>query len=660
MSRPIVLSNSSLHVGLNEFAEVHDFYYPYVGLDNHAAGRGMRHRVGVWVDGQFSWIDDGSWRIKQTYIKDTLIGLSTASNANLGVTLEFHDTVDSEYDAFLRSIHIINHSQSTRNIRLFMHQVFLIANSLSGDTAQYLPGETAVVHYKGHNTFIIGADALGDQTFDQYAVGVFGIEGKDGTFKDAEDGELSGNAVEHGRVDSCVRINTHIEPHGSTRAHYWIACGKSFKAATTLHKEIIRDGLQHRQRVTSQSWHFWLEKSAAVRDNIPRGYKDAFTKSLLLTKSHCDSRGGVIASTDTAMLNYSRDAYAYCWPRDGAYALWPLLRIGYRDELQRFFEFCRRGLSDDGYLMHKYQTDGALGSSWHPYIYAGKPEPPIQEDETALVLFLCGQYYEHSGDQFFLKHYYPILIRPMANFLNNYIDHDTKLPHASYDLWEEKFLTSTYTTAVVYGALRAAADLAREVGDNASAITWDSCAGDIQEAAKTKLYNESRGFFYKGFLMNKDGLDYDDTIDMSSFYGAFMFNLFGLHSREMKQSYQTICNVFSVADDPKVVTPLPRYERDRYNAVDPNAPNPWFITTTWLAQYYLEIGEDARARRILSWVRNNMMSSGVLSEQIHPFNGSFISVAPLTWSQSEFMNAVLDLTATPNNHTSENAHRPHA
>ena len=75
----------------------------------------------------------------------------------------------------------------------------------------------------------------------------------------------------------------------------------------------------------------------------------------MVVKSHIDKRGAVIASTDTTMLNYSRDAYGYRWPRDGAYALWPLIRLGYVTEPRRFFEFTCRGLHQSGYLMHKYQ-----------------------------------------------------------------------------------------------------------------------------------------------------------------------------------------------------------------------------------------------------------------------------------------------------------------
>jgi GH15 family glucan-1,4-alpha-glucosidase len=61
MARPVVLSNGQLFVGLDENALVHDFYYPYVGLENLTNARSLQHKIGVWVDGVFSWTDDGTW-----------------------------------------------------------------------------------------------------------------------------------------------------------------------------------------------------------------------------------------------------------------------------------------------------------------------------------------------------------------------------------------------------------------------------------------------------------------------------------------------------------------------------------------------------------------------------------------------------------------------
>ncbi|HWV45466.1 MAG TPA: hypothetical protein VN039_05480, partial [Nitrospira sp.] len=79
MARPIVLSNGELHVGINKYGLVHDFYYPYVGLENHSAGISLRHKVGVWVDGRLSWLDDDkAWRFNFRYPHHALIGHITA------------------------------------------------------------------------------------------------------------------------------------------------------------------------------------------------------------------------------------------------------------------------------------------------------------------------------------------------------------------------------------------------------------------------------------------------------------------------------------------------------------------------------------------------------------------------------------------------------
>ena len=83
MGRPVVLSNGQLFVGLDESGLVHDFYYPYVGLENLTNARSSQHKIGVWVDGKFSWTDDGSWEIKVDFEEDALISYIELKNDNL-------------------------------------------------------------------------------------------------------------------------------------------------------------------------------------------------------------------------------------------------------------------------------------------------------------------------------------------------------------------------------------------------------------------------------------------------------------------------------------------------------------------------------------------------------------------------------------------------
>lgn len=643
MGRPILLSNGELHVGLNDFGMVHDFYFPYVGFENHNAGENLRHKVGVWVDGSLSWLDDGSWKIRMRTASGALIGHTSAYNETLQVLLEFDDVVDSTISTFIRNIHIINTADTERDIRLFMHQAFAIGDSRSNtDTAQYLPDSDAILHYRGRRAFVIAGRHHSDAPFDQHSIGLFGIEGRQGTYVDAEDGELGCSSVEHGRVDSVLRFKLNLSAHDSARVHYWVAAGTSTREALYVHKQVQEHSAPHFIKSTAQWWHDWLSPVHQAAERMTEAQREMFVHSAMVVKANIDKRGAVIATTDTSMLNYARDAYGYCWPRDGAYALWPLIRLGYTSEPTRFFEFCRRGLHQSGYLMHKYIADGSLGSSWHPYVHGDTSAPPIQEDETALTLFMFSQFYHVQKDARLLNEFYESFVKRMADFMAQYVDESTGLPKPTYDLWEENYIISTYTVSVVYAGLIAAAELAEAANDPNSAVAWRSCAEDIRRAAHKRLYNDERKSFYKGLRLENDVAVPIETIDNSSFFGAFMFGLFDIDSEEIKQSYASLTPVFGFTPE---MPGLPRYENDPYQRVNHSINgNYWYITSLWMAQYANEIGDNVTANKIIDWTLSQADDASMFAEQINPDTGEPISVSPLVWSHAEYMATVLDMS----------------
>lgn len=621
---------------------VHDFYYPYVGFENHSAGNELRHKIGVWIDGNISWLDDSNeWTFIFKYPHSALIGHVIAKNIHLGILLEFDDFVDSDINAFVRNIHVVNLWDSDREVRLFLHQAFAIGDSRSNtDTAQYLPDNNAILHYRGRRAFVVSGSHTG-KPFDQYTVGLFGIEGKEGTFRDADDGELGQNNVEHGRVDSTIRFKVHIHANSSTRVHYWIAAGESIREALNVHKTIQNDGALLHMHRTADWWHEWLKPAYALLDKIPLSHRSLFLQSVMIMKSQIDKRGAIIASTDTSMLNYSRDAYGYSWPRDGALTLWPLIRMGFKDEAYKFFEFSKRGLHSDGYIMHKYRADGALGSSWHSYVHEnGVIAPPIQEDETAIVLFMFAQFYHMNPSPGLLKEFYQSMIVPMADFMTEYIDELTGLPKPSYDLWEQTFSTSTYTTAVTYASLIAASELAQDANDQDNAVKWRLAATDIQTASHKYLYNSERKVFRRGINTKDSQVVNDDVVDCSGIFGAFTFGLFSADSDEFKNSIETIKQMFGINDGGYG---LPRSENDDYRRVSPVTGNHWFITSLWLAQYYIDLGDNDSALAIMDWVKSSALSTGVMAEQVDPITHQIVSPAPLTWTHAEYVSTVLDL-----------------
>lgn len=630
-------------VGLNRYGLVHDFYYPYVGLENHDTARALRHRIGVWVDNKLSWLDDKTWVTQMTYRPGALISVLTANQPELGIRLEFADTVDSDHDVFMRRVKVFNLRETPLEVCVMFHQIFRISNSLSGDTAQYLPAEAAILHYKGARNFVVKARLDTGEPFDQYSVGLAGIEGKEGTFKDAEDGELSGNPVEHGSVDSVVRCRMTIPAEGYRSIDYYVGAGLTREGAIHQTHLVSNKTFEARFSATEAYWRNWLRPSQEIAAKLPDKQAERFRISLMLIKAHIDRRGAVIASSDTQMLNYARDAYAYCWPRDAVNAIWPLVRMGYREEAANFFEFCRLGLQQDGFLMHKYQPDGSVGSSWHPYVHEGEASLPIQEDETAAVVMLMREYYRASNDLVLLQQYYETLVKPMANFMASYVEGGTGLPHATYDLWEERFATSTYTTAITKGALLAAAEIADALDRHQDAVGWQMAADDMQAAAHKIIFNQETNYFYREILSIAGGVQKDPVIGISSAHGAWLYGLYEATDPKIKKAYETLATTFNLdaADFPG----LPRYVNDLYNSTDPdNIGNPWFVTSLWLAQYYAQIGKLAEADKIVAWTEAHMLPSGVLFEQVDA-EGMGVSVAPLVWSQGEYVMTILDLYA---------------
>lgn len=641
MARPIVLSNGELHVGLNKFGVVHDLYYPYVGFENHSAGDGLRHKIGVYVDGAISWTDDGNWTFDFQYPGTALIGHIVAKNEQLGIILEFDDAVDAEMSVLMRNIHVVNHSKEARTVKLYMHQAFAIGDSRSNtDTAQYLPDSEAILHYRGRRAFVIGG-STDEAAFDQFTIGLFGDEEHEGSFRDAEDGELSRNVVEHGRVDSIIGFTLNIEAHSSARAHYWVAAGMSTREALYIHRQVQEQGLHTRIHKTAEWWRNWAQPAVDAAKKLPKEYQERFIESVMIIKSQLDKRGAVIASTDSTLLNYSKDGYAYCWPRDGANVVWPLIRLGYYQEAYRFFEFCQRGLHPSGYLMHKYRADGALGSSWHPYVHGDVVAPPIQEDETALVVFVFVQLYNASKDSSLIKDFYHSMIKPMANFMAEFIDETTGLPKPSYDLWEERFLINTHTTAVTYAGLLAASELASITGDEESAVKWRNAAEDIQHAAQKYLYNQERQVLHRGLIVENGEIRYDSTIDTAAIFSSFMFGLFAADSHEMTSSIETTMRTFGATTERPG---LPRYENDEYRRENSEINgNWWYITTLWKAQHDIERGDTENAKKIIDWINQHMLSTGMMGEQINPLTEEAIAPAPLTWSHAEYVGTLIDL-----------------
>src|SRR5690606_33589343 len=108
------------------------------------------------------------------------------------------------------------------------------------------------------------------------------INGLEGTFRDAEDGELAGTNVEHGRVDSTLRFSLELEANGSHTVEYWIAAGTSIRSALYIHKLMQNEGAGPRIKETTQWWHDWLQPARTAAERVPEEMRDMFIKSVMI------------------------------------------------------------------------------------------------------------------------------------------------------------------------------------------------------------------------------------------------------------------------------------------------------------------------------------------------------------------------------------------
>ncbi len=643
MSRAITLGNGNLLVGLDNRGQVRDFYYPFAGHSNHVSGASGSyvHRIGVWVEGRLSWISEDAWKVDIGYTEFSGTSDIHAKNTALGVSLHITDAVHNEKNVFLRRIRITNDKDEHREIKIFFGQEFRISESRRGDTAFYDPRVRSIVHYKGHNAFLVHA-IMNGTPFVDYSVGLFNIEGKQGTYTDAEDGILSRNPIEHGSVDSVIGLTFEAQSRECNEAYYWVVAGRTINEAHVLHAHIEEERPENLISSTERYWRAWTEKESRDLSHIEKHIQHLYKHSLAIIRTHTDNRGGIIASSDSDMLNQGRDSYSYVWPRDAAITCLALDSAGHIDVTQRFFTFMAKRLEPDGYLMHKYRVDGVLGSSWHPWVQNGVFKLPIQEDETATVLYMLAQHYTVAKDLELIESLYNPFIEKAADFMCRYIEEETGLPVDSYDLWEEKYGSSTYTAASVYGALHAAADLSAILGKRENAKRYRDQAELIKKAILAHLYDVNMGSFIKLIRHERSGLVYDRTVDISSFYGLIAFGVLDSTDKRIQSSFALVEERLKV---PTQYGGYMRYEGDRYYKTGADAPpNAWCITTLWVAQYHIKSAKTKKdlekAYGIVCWVYDRATKSGILPEQIHPYTGEHLSTAPLVWSHSEFVITV--------------------
>ncbi len=648
MPRDLPIGNGSLLINFDHTCQIRDIYWPHVGQENHTNGQVWR--IGVWVNDRFSWLDSPDWNQRRLYSKDSLITAATIENKDLGINLHFRDGVDFHLNILVRQCTVTNTTSDAVRVRLFFCQDFSISGTTVGDSAYYEPESQTIFHYKGKRWFAINLFTgwHGDYQYsmDQWAVGIKDGRQLEGAWKDAEDGHLSGNAVAQGRIDSVAAVHLTLNPKSQTTTWYVLTAGRDYDSVCCSSTAVLTKGPITFLDRTDAYWRLWVNNGPHTLDHLSGQLVTQYRRSLLILRTQIDNHGAITAANDYDIAQFNRDTYSYMWPRDGALVTAALIEAGYSEISRRFFNFCHTAITDQGYLLHKYTPDGSLASSWHGWYAEGERRLPIQEDETALVIWALWRHFSRFRDIEFIKHHYRGLIIRAAKWMCTYTDDATGLPLPSWDLWEERFGIHSWTVAATWAGLQAAANFAEAFGENDISLHFQRTAARMQQAVKQHLWDEKRYTFLRSLTYEQGSYRADITMD-ASLIGLWYFGMLAPDDTMITKTMKKLHDRLWVRSE---VGGLARYENDYYHQVSQdldNIPgNPWFICTLWLAQWYITTAETKKdlqkALNLIDWAAKHALDSGVMAEQVHPLSNEPLSVSPLTWSHATFVATVLN------------------
>jgi glucoamylase len=650
MARDLPIGNGNVLVNFDTNYNVRDIYFPYVGQENQSAEH-LSH-FGVWTEEGFFWIDHPDLKIQASYLNDSLVTHAEGIHEKLGLKLELRDGVDIRENVFLRKVMLTNYLDKERIVKLYFHLDLDMCGNGVGDTVYYDPDLRSLIFYKGHRYLSLSCSLEGDQAAcSSYATGQKGYNGMKGTWKDAEDGNLERHPISQGSVDGTIELICKLPANGSSEAWFWICFGSDLAEIVKLEGLVRESKPQALLQRTYDYWPQWLGQDVHDLGVLTGDIASFYKRSMLIIRSHMDNRGAIIAANDSDILKFSRDTYSYMWPRDGALIAHTLDRSGYFKLTERFYGFCKRALTVEGFLQHKYNPDGSAGSSWHPWVNeVGEKQLPIQEDETALVVYTLWHHHQMAGTLDEAWDDYEHFVIPAANFMTSYRD-ASGLPLPSYDLWEERYGVHSFTVASVYAALLAAANFAEHFKDPIKVIHYRDSAEKVKKAAEQYLYSELEQRFIRSLYWNRELGMYepDSTLDASQ-YALFDFGLFAADDPRIVSTMKAMRDKLWVKTD---VGGFSRYSDDYYHQVtediDKVPGNPWFICTLWYAEWVIAAAKSEadlkEAEELIRWTMKHALPSGVLAEQVHPFTGEPLSVSPLTWSHATFVKVIQEYAA---------------
>lgn len=321
---------------------------------------------------------------------------------------------------------------------------------------------------------------------------------------DAADGELSGSRLAGAQANAALRVPLAFES-GVARAATFLAFGRTAALAHAALDSARDKDPQALEEAVAQGDRAW---AASLR--IPRTVSPALRafslRALLNLRVGTDRQTGAIVASVARQPSYHLD-----WPRDGAFFNAALDVAGQHALVTRRLRFYARvmrrartptqpivnaevpGWPDcpscrdlpPGSWEMNYYADGLIGGNIR-----------LEVDNTALLVWSFvshAGYLQGSERSAYLAEVWPV-VKEAATWLAGWRDPATGLVWPANEDDNVAFTQGLQAAGTVFGALRAAARMARAMGDEATAAAWVGRAAELRRATLEHLYDPRLGF----------------------------------------------------------------------------------------------------------------------------------------------------------------------
>jgi glucoamylase len=307
---------------------------------------------------------------------------------------------------------------------------------------------------------------------------------------------------------------------------------------------------------------------------------------------------------DGAVMAGWHNRWEYSWPRDSSWAAVALAFTGHTGDSLRILRFLQQTQLPLGTWAARYEPDdsdpdedgrpGELDANgWVPWaVWCWSVAESHKSENAEPQLAALWPMVEAAADA---------IVRSLA---------PDGLPAASMDYWESSVQVTLSTAAALLTGLRAAADIAGDLGHETPAAQWARAASRLADGITT-------GFGRYGYHR----LPYTDSGDDAAV---------------------TFLGPPFAAAGPAVVSAITSTERALRlpnGGMLPGSDWPGNRTTAWTAEtaffalYDAETGHRQQASQLLTWFATHTTRLGTLPEKVDA-RGQPVSAAPLAWTDA--------------------------